>query len=124
MVGLIGISEEGCATQASKEEVDKLIDQRLAERGLAPLPSGSSSAVPAPSASSSPSSPGNDPVNTSAAFLARLDELMRDYRPALPVVEDKSDQFRCVTTDTANSNADVKKAMGPAPMERRFSRII
>src|SRR5580658_984448 len=96
--------------------VDRIIDERLATRGLAPLPAPSGSASTAPSASSVASADQDarsktDPVASSTAFLSRLDDLMRDYKPELPVLEDKSDMFRCVTSDSAKTNADVKKAM-------------
>jgi hypothetical protein len=101
-----------CKGQPSKEEIDKLIDERLAARGLAPLRSASgapaapgASAPPAPSATS----PSDDAAGASLAFLARLDKLMADYKPNLPVIDDKSDVLRCITSDAANADTDVKK---------------
>ena len=69
--------------------MDRLIDERLAERGLAPLPStsGSSSSPPASSAApaASAKNTGDDPAAASLKFLARFDELMKDYTPQLPL---------------------------------------
>ncbi len=107
----------GCSRGLDKTELDGLVDERLAERGLAPLPSGSSSATAVSSTSSSPAAlqrASTDPVRASMELVARLEELMKDYKPALPLVEDRSDRFRCVTTDSAASNPDIRRAMAAA----------
>lgn len=103
----------------TRARVDRLIDERLAERGLAPLPvtagSESASASPAPSARPDAGSK-SDPVGESSAFLARLDDLMHDYKPELPVVEDKSDVLRCVTSDVAKNDPNIKKVVAALKM--------
>lgn len=95
------------SSNPTKEEMDRSIDARLAERGLAPLPSvsGSSSGSTASSAppSASAKNANDDPAAASLAFLVRLDELMKDYAPQLPAVDNKSDVLRCVTSDAAKS---------------------
>jgi len=100
----------------TRARVDRLIDERLAERGLAPLPlpPGSASAAPSASAAASASPnarPEGEPVVASGAFLTQLDDLMKDYKPELPVVEDKSDVLRCITSDAAKNDPDAKKAV-------------
>jgi hypothetical protein len=99
----------------TQSRVDRIIDERLAERGLAPLPVPSGSASVASSASAvASSSPGatskTDPVAASSVFLGRLDELMKDYKPELPVVEDKADVLRCITSEARNT-PEVRQAV-------------
>jgi hypothetical protein len=107
------VAAAACKSGApSKDEMDRLIDERLAERGLASLPSapGSSaaSASAAPSASSA-GTPASDPAAASLAFLAKLDALMKDYSPPLPVGDDKSDMLRCITSDASKNSLDLQK---------------
>ena len=97
----------GC--KPSKEELDRMIDERLAARGIAPAAAESASALPAAKAAPTPDPPKNGPFEDSLAFLARLDELMKDYHP-LPATDDGSDVFRCVTTDALASNKDLASA--------------
>jgi hypothetical protein len=99
--------ELSCKGDPSPAEMNKLIDQRLAERGLAPLPIASSSATPDASTAHATTKP--DAVADSTAFLARLDELMRDFKPDLPVLEDKSDLLRCMTSSAIQTNPDARK---------------
>jgi len=120
---LLVVSGLACKANPSPDELNRLIDQRLADRGLATMPAASASTSPSsssPSASSSaasaphPPSKEGDAVAASLAFLAKLDELMKDYKPDVPVVEDqvvedKSDLLRCVTTD-ARRSPDFQKA--------------
>jgi len=93
----------------SKEEMDRLIDQRLAERGLAPLPSGSASGSSAASASTPPTMKSADAAEAALEFLAKLDALMKDYVAPLPASEDKTDMLRCVTSDATSNDPDLQK---------------
>lgn len=109
----------------TRGRVDRIIDERLAERGLAPLPVPSGSASVASSASaaaSSASKPPADPVAASASFLAKLDDLMKDYKPELSVVEDKSDVLRCITSDSAKNDPDAKKAVAALKSQNEAAR--
>ncbi len=100
------------ACKPSKEEIDQLVDQRLTERGLMPASSASGSAAPAASASSAPTGATkttDDPAAASLAFLAKLDELMKNYTAPVAADEDKSDVLRCITSDTVKNSPDLQK---------------
>jgi hypothetical protein len=102
--------------------LDRLIDKRLAERGLAPLPIDAPSAgVETASANQRSASP-DDPVAASAAFLEALDGLMEDYKPSLPVAVDGTDILRCVTTEAASANEQIRKAKATLRKEIERSR--
>ena len=129
LVGLVAgvllvVTAMACKASPSPDELNRLIDQRLADWGLATMPAAAfastspsrSTPSPSSSAASTPKPPPNDAeaVVQSLAFLAKLDDLMKDYKPDLPaveepVVEDKSDLLRCVTTD-AKRSPDFQKA--------------
>jgi hypothetical protein len=102
----------------SKDELNRLIDERLAERGLAPLPSASAVASSAPAAASG-KSPSNDPASVSLALLARLDDLMKDYVSTPTTSTDETDVLRCTTADELASNTDLGKVVGSAKAKRR-----
>lgn len=102
---LIGaVTGVACKSNPSPGELDRFIDRRLADRGIAPLPESSASlSAPKPPATQ------GDPVAQSLAFLEKLDDLMKDFKPELPVIEDKSDLLRCVTSSAMQTNPDVRK---------------
>lgn len=110
----------GCNNGPSKADIDKMIDARLAERGLVPAgsstaaASGSASAVAAKTSAPTTTKGAAGPVEESLAFLARLDELMKDYVP-----EDPSDLLRCVTSDAVKNNADLQKVAATLNQERK-----
>jgi hypothetical protein len=93
----------------AKDDIAKIVDERLAQRGVAPLRDAGVSGAPA--RNTAPALSGRDPVSASTEFLSKLEALMADYKPDLPVVEDKTDVLRCVTSDGAKTNADVGKAV-------------
>ncbi|MFI5301726.1 MAG: hypothetical protein ACHREM_26860 [Polyangiales bacterium] len=100
----------GCHRAPPDDAIAAAVDRRLAELGIHPM-SGASSSTTAPAGSAKVAgSDAQDAATASIAFLARLDDLMKDYKPELPVVEDKSDVLRCVTTDAAKTGTDIGKA--------------
>ena len=118
VVALLALTIGGCVALRSwadpgtrREEIDRLIDQRLAARGIAALPSSSTAPRSSASGHATPAPRTDEPVAASTAFLARLDDLMKDYKPELPEIEDKSDVLRCVTTDAAKNNPEIGKAI-------------
>ncbi len=108
----VGVAALGCKPGGlTTEDVERLVDARLAARGIgAPSASGSSSAN---SASSAPSSE-DGPAAASLKFLARLDKLMEDYAPT-----DKESLLRCVTSDALKSTPELKKASESVQQERK-----
>ena len=102
----------GCGRETpSDEEINALIDQRLAARGLAPLRY--ADGRPDARAPNEAGTSDADPPTVSLEFVARLDDLMKDYKPELPVVEDTSDLLRCVGA------GEVVHRDEPAGAERR-----
>lgn len=114
LVGALAVgvwASSGCKPGGlTTEDVERLVDARLAARGIgAPSASGSSASP----ASASPSSE-DGPAAASLKFLARLDKLMEDYAPI-----DKSNLLRCVTSDAMKSTPELKKASESVQRERR-----
>lgn len=103
---LAALAAASC-TRTSNDEVRRLVDERLVEVGIVPQLDAS---APKSANSSLSSAVDADPVAASLAFLGHLDALMKDYRPSLPPVEDEGDILRCVTTEAAQSNAELTKA--------------
>jgi hypothetical protein len=115
---LISASLAGCGRRGpSKAEVDRMVDERLAERGV-PLAAASASA------SAEPSPPPADPnpqVAESMAFLHRLDELMKGYEPELPQVVDNTDALRCVTTYAGQTDPRLKDLAAKTAADKKAS---
>jgi hypothetical protein len=102
---LLAAAIAGCHSAPTRAEVEVLVEKKLAERGV--LPTGAPST--APSASSKPH--GRMREAEFGAFLGLLDDLMKDFRPALPALKDTSDVLRCLTTDAVDSDTDLKRAV-------------
>lgn len=91
--GLLAMHGVACG-RPSQDDVSRMVDQRLTERGLAPATSASGS-----SSSMTPAGPPTDPAAASLAFLDQLEDLMRNYKPELLATHDAADPLRCVTTE-------------------------
>jgi len=108
-----------CSRSLSKEEIDRLVDNRLAERGFPqPGPSASASAA---LPSSQPVADSNPLVAASVTFLDRLDELMKGYEPELPSVVDNADSLRCVSAYSAQNEPRLKDLVARAATEKKSS---
>jgi len=94
----------GCKPAAS--DVSPLVDRRLRELGLAPSALASARIPSTPVAPP----PTRDPLVDSLRLLARLDQLMDDFGPAIPSAPDPSDVMRCVTTLALQKDEKLKGA--------------
>lgn len=121
MTLLISASLAACGRRGpSKDEIDRMVDDRLAERGFA-RPGTSASATPLSSASKPTGDP-NPQVAASMSFLRQLDELMKGYEPELPQVVDNTDTLRCVTSYASQTNPTLKRISSTALADRERSR--
>lgn len=100
---LVAVPITGCGRATTQDEVSRMVDQRLAERGLAPA--ASASATPAAS-SAAPT----DAAAGSLAFLDQLETLMSGYKPEPPATHDTGDALRCVTTEAFEVDAKLREA--------------
>ena len=101
---VVGIMLAGCQHNPTKQDIERLVDQHLDARGVH-APEAASAAVTA----AKPQAP-KDIAAETIAFLAHLEDLMRDFQPNIAPVEDASDAFRCITSDALVSNPELAKA--------------
>lgn len=121
-IGLIAPSLViACSRGLSKEEVDRLVDNRLAERGF-PQPGTSASASATPvSSASRPTEDPNPQVAASMSFLRQIDELMKGYQPELPQLVDSMDNMRCISSYVAQTEPRLKGIASKAAADRKAS---
>lgn len=109
---LAALAVVACAKRSNdvltKEDVERIIDERAAKIARDFVLGMKASASPSGSTSAAPrlSAPGE-----SLEFLAKIDALMKDYRPEFTPIDDTTDRFRCVTSSSAKANPAIAKAL-------------
>ena len=100
----------------NEDRVDEMIAERLIAEKLIepPPPEVEEGGVPA-------AEPQVDAAAESQAFLTKLDELMADYAPDLPEVQDAGDLLRCVTEDALKNDPALKGARRSLEKKRTAS---
>ena len=114
---LVALAALSC--RPSKSDVVPLVDARLVELGL--LAAGGADAGGSGSAVKPSSAPPKDPVTESLLFLARLDDLMKDYKPVLPPTDDSSDLLRCITSDALTTDPTLQRSASALEGKRQAS---
>jgi hypothetical protein len=113
----------GLSCKPTKADVVPLVDARLCQFGLvaacgAGADAGASRSAAGSSSASTPVPP-KDPAEESLLFLARLEELMKDYRPVLPPNDDSSDLLRCITTDALATEPSLQRSAATFEKKRQ-----
>lgn len=111
----------GAVAPAAAADLDKLVAARVGvvlEKRLVELKLAKSPTQLAAEKSAEAAMPAHA---QSQAFLARLDELMKDYTPALAEPVDNTDLMRCTTKDEAATNPELAKAAAKLQGQRKAS---